>query len=259
MPRTFGNPGNYDLMKARQHGLRFFMIILITAMAVCYLAGLSTGLSLINSKLLSFICMVLPASLLFLARRRFNLILDSLQAASLAFRKGADGEGLTADDLSNLPDTYSVFHDVTHPSIGGNIDHIVVGPTGVFALETKNWRGMVTLSGPGTITVDGQHDKTKDGKAVLARAAELKKKIEALSNISTFVQAVMVFPKASVSVLPETRCALTVLRLDLLEEHLKRNSPRPLNPAQVATITSDLQALFKSPNAIDASALQLKS
>ena len=245
MPRTFGNPGNYDLMKARQHSIRFFMIILITLMFVCYLARLSTGLSLSNSKLLSLLCLFLPVALLYPARRRFNRILDGLQAASLAFRKGADGEGLTADGLSNLPDTYSVFHDVTHPCIGGNIDHIVVGPTGVFALETKNWRGMVTLSGAGNITVDGQHDKTKEGKAALARAAELKKKIEALSNISTFVQAVMVFPNASVSVQPETRCALNVQRLDRLEEFLKRPSSRPLTPAQVDAISRDLQALFK--------------
>lgn len=42
---------------------------------------------------------------------------------------------------------------------------------------------------------------------------------------------------------------LAVYRLDLLEECLTKPSPsRQLTPQQVATITSDLQALFK-PNA----------
>ncbi len=168
--------------------------------------------------------------------------------------KDAEGEELTSDSLSNLPDTYSVFHDLTHPSIGGNIDHIVVGPTGVFALETKNWKGHVSLSGPGILTVDGKHDNTKHGKAILGRALNLKRKIEALSNINTFVQAVMVFPLASVSVVQGTRCNLDFQTLKTLEEYLKRPSPsRALTPEQIATITRDLQTLFKptessSPN-----------
>ncbi len=132
--------------------------------------------------------------------------------------------------------------------IGGNIDHIVVGPTGVFALETKNWKGHVSLSGPGILTVDGKHDNTKHGKAILGRALNLKRKIEALSNISTFVQAVMVFPLASVSVEQGTRCNLDVQTLKTLEDYLKRPSPsRTLTPHQVTTITRDLNALFK-PN-----------
>jgi hypothetical protein len=247
MPKTFGNPGNYVLAEARRKFCRFLFVALFGLLILGYLCGLQHGLALSKNKYASLatLALLVPVAIAFFTRRHISRQADSLLDQAIAYRKGAEGEGLTADDLSNLPDTYSVFHDLTHPSIGGNIDHIVVGPTGVFALETKNWRGMVTLSGQGTLTVDGKHDKTKDGKAILGRALNLKKKIEALSNISTFVQAVMVFPKASVSVQPETRCVLTVLRLDLLEEHLKRPSSRPLTPAQVDTITRDLQALFK--------------
>lgn len=247
-PKTFGNPGNYVLAEARRKFCRFLFLALVGLLGIGYLSGLQHGLALSKNKYaaLASVALIVPLALAFFTRRQLTRQADKLMDEAIAYRKGAEGEGLTADALSDLPDTYSVFHDLTHPSIGGNIDHIVVGPTGVFALETKNWRGMVTLSGQGNITVDGQHDKTKDGKAVLARAAELKKKIEALSNISTFVQAVMVFPKASVNVQPETRCALTVLRLDLLEDYIKRPAPsRALNSAQVATITNDLQALFK--------------
>lgn len=247
MPKTFGNPGNYVLAEARRKFFRFIFITLVGLLILGYLCGLQHGLALSKNKYASLATMVLlvPVAIAIFARRQMSRQADKLMDQAIAYRKGAEGEGLTADDLSNLPDTYSVFHDLTHPSIGGNIDHIVVGPTGVFALETKNWKGHVSLSGQGILTVDGKHDNTKHGKAILGRALNLKKKIEALSNISTFVQAVMVFPLASVTVEPGTHCNLDVQTLKTLEDYLKRPTSRPLNPTQVATITSDLQALFK--------------
>jgi len=245
MPKTFGVPGNYVFAESRRKNLRFFLILICAVAFVSYFAGLSTGLSLAHLPILSFLCLILVALLMALAKRRISLILDDLQTAGIAFRKGVEGEALTADALSDLPDTFSVFHDLTHPSIGGNIDHIVVGPTGVFALETKNWKGHVNFSDQGEITVDGTYDHTKDGKAILGRALTLKKKIEALSNISTFVQAVMVFPLASLKDESGPRCNLHIQTLQTLEGYLKRPSSRILTSQQVATITGDLQALFK--------------
>ena len=247
MAKVFGTPGNFVFAEARRKFVRFLILIVLTVAAFFYMVGLQHGLCFEKSRHSLFISLVIGAVFLtvYLLRRYVSSYIDGMLETMVAFRKGGEGEAFTADAISDLPDTYSVFHDLTHPSIGGNIDHIVVGPTGVFALETKNWRGMVTLSGQGVVTVDGKHDHTRDGKAILGRALTLNKKIEALSNIKTFVQAVMVFPNASVSVAPDTRCALTVLRLDLLENYLKRPSSRPLTPQQVDTITSDLQALFK--------------
>jgi hypothetical protein len=63
---------------------------------------------------------------------------------------GASAELEVAELLANLPDTYMVLHDV-HLELDravrfdGNYlqtaqcDHIVVGPTGVFVIETKRW------------------------------------------------------------------------------------------------------------------------
>jgi hypothetical protein len=248
MPKTFGTPGNYVLAEARKKFCRYIVLVLIAAVVISYLCGLLHGLMFDkNPRSTSLVVIIMIiVGLVYCSRRYISRWTGKLMDDAIAFRKGAVGEGLTADDLSKLPDTYSVFHDLTHPSIGGNIDHIVVGPTGVFALETKNWKGHVNLSGQGVITVDGTRDETRHGKAILGRALNLKNKIEALSNISTFVQAVMIFPLASVKVDPGTRCNLDVQQLSHLEEYLKRPSPsRTLTPAQVTTITRDLVALFK--------------
>lgn len=62
-------------------------------------------------------------------------------------RLGFDGERYVAEKLSILiPKGYRVFHDfVFNMKPGGaatdfNIDHIVVGPAGVYAVETKTFR-----------------------------------------------------------------------------------------------------------------------
>lgn len=67
--------------------------------------------------------------------------------------KGARGEERVAGILKSLPDTYHVFNDF----VAGrkHVDHVVVGPAGVFSVETKFWRGKVTLE-DGHVLLDGQ-------------------------------------------------------------------------------------------------------
>ena len=54
-------------------------------------------------------------------------------------RSGILGEEAVADALAVLPSSYWVLHGVLTGH--GDVDHVVIGPTGVFALETKAWRG----------------------------------------------------------------------------------------------------------------------
>jgi len=52
------------------------------------------------------------------------------------YRLGFEGERYVAEELNQLmADGFRVFHDV--PFDGFNIDHVLVGPTGVFVIETK--------------------------------------------------------------------------------------------------------------------------
>ena len=36
-----------------------------------------------------------------------------------------------------------VFHDLAVPDSPGNVDHLVIGPTGVFVIDSKQWTGSV--------------------------------------------------------------------------------------------------------------------
>ncbi|MEI7900398.1 MAG: nuclease-related domain-containing protein, partial [bacterium] len=71
-----------------------------------------------------------------------------------SFFKGARGEESVAVLLAALPRGFHVFHDVLCGCAGG-IDHVVVGPNGVFVIETKCWAGPVTFEA-GAILADGQ-------------------------------------------------------------------------------------------------------
>lgn len=69
------------------------------------------------------------------------------------YLKGAIGEERVSKILEGLPDTYHVFNDFT---VGRyHVDHVVVGPGGVFSIETKFWSGKVTIE-EGALLVDGE-------------------------------------------------------------------------------------------------------
>ncbi len=72
-----------------------------------------------------------------------------------AFFKGARGEERVAMALSGLPGEFHVFHDLACGCELQGIDHVVLGPTGFFVIETKYWAGRVTME-QGEIRVNNQ-------------------------------------------------------------------------------------------------------
>jgi hypothetical protein len=61
-----------------------------------------------------------------------------------AWRRGAAGERRTARLLDRLThDGYVVFHDLAVPDSDANVDHLVIGPSGVFVIDSKQWTGSV--------------------------------------------------------------------------------------------------------------------
>ncbi|MFX1487984.1 MAG: nuclease-related domain-containing protein [Promethearchaeota archaeon] len=78
---------------------------------------------------------------------------------NFSFLQGAEGEEYVIRELSKLPDTYYVFNEYqfklpksvysksTQSYVRScKIDHLVVGPTGIFIIETKNWSAQRLLN-----------------------------------------------------------------------------------------------------------------
>ncbi len=72
---------------------------------------------------------IAPLSFIYIDKK-----LVSLEKERLSYRKGATGEATVGIVLENFPDEYRVIHDLTTPY--GNIDHIVIGPSGVYVIDT---------------------------------------------------------------------------------------------------------------------------
>jgi hypothetical protein len=65
-----------------------------------------------------------------------------------AWATGADGEVRTARFLESLrPEGFRVLHDRRIPGSRANIDHIVIGPPGVYVVETKSFAGRLKIRG----------------------------------------------------------------------------------------------------------------
>lgn len=81
------------------------------------------------------------------AARRQREKAARLQQSAELWERGAEGERRTAEALSALPsETWTVFHDLRWPGRRyANVDHVVVGPPGVFVIDSKNWSGTVAI------------------------------------------------------------------------------------------------------------------
>ena len=57
-----------------------------------------------------------------------------------AWERGAIGEEIMGNRLADLSESFRVLHDRRIPGTRANIDHIVVGPTGVWVIDAKRYK-----------------------------------------------------------------------------------------------------------------------
>jgi hypothetical protein len=69
-----------------------------------------------------------------------------------AWRRGAAGERRTARLLGPLErHGWAVLHDLALPRTRANLDHLVIGPGGVFVIDSKQYRGRLQLDSSGRL------------------------------------------------------------------------------------------------------------
>jgi hypothetical protein len=61
--------------------------------------------------------------------------------------KGRRGEDAIVEVLQALNDSCYIINDITLPASRGNIDHVLLTPKGIFAIETKHWEGDIVCNG----------------------------------------------------------------------------------------------------------------
>jgi hypothetical protein len=196
MAKVFGAAGKHAGRQSVEAFKRMFKTLFIFGLIVSFLeGGLLTTFVITHARPV----LILPAAtigifLLWLANYA-NRRVDKHETDRMSWRKGAVGEYEVGAELERLSDNYFLFNDV---DIGrGNIDHIVVGPTGFFAIETKDWKGVVDAGVKGQLKMNGE--TSTDPQKFLRRAMTLRDELVTMTRSnSLYVRAVMVFPKARV-------------------------------------------------------------
>ena len=119
--------------------------------------------------------------------------------------KGYRGERMVADLLGMLePLGFQVVHGLEYVDTHGNtknIDHTVIGATGVFAVETKNWNGRMWKA-EGNRLIHNGVDETRSVLQSLDQAKELRRRLNSAQVSVRWVSAVLVSAK---STLPDVR------------------------------------------------------
>ncbi len=130
--------------------------------------------------------------------------------------RGAKGEEQVGGVLDELAgDTWRVIHDA---SLGrGNVDHILIGPAGVFTVETK--------SHPGPVRVGRVHGAT------LSQAQAQRKAIERVTGER--VEPLIVFSRAWVDKPLAKRKGVRVMPARMLRGYFER-CPETLSAEEVA-------------------------
>ena len=181
--------------------------------------------------------------LMWLVPRLTSRRLDELERERESMRKGAAEEKSVAQTLSKLPDEFRVVNDVQTPT--GNLDHVVIGPTGVFVIETKNCRGKIGADEQGELTLNGMPATTACVKKFVSRVMATKERVQVLApGVDPFFQAVMVFTSAWVDAKFGSTGWAYCIRDDRLVKHIVDNKPsRRLSAVEVAVLAHAFASL----------------
>jgi hypothetical protein len=154
--------------------------------------------------------------------------------------QGIRGErevGRMLDDLRALG--YEVFYDI--PGKDFNVDHALIGPGGVFAIETKTLskRKGATVEYDGRrVRVDG-HEPDRDPVAQAEAVADfLAELLKGMTGEAVPVRPVVLYPGWWVSPLPRD-CRVWVLNPKAMQGFLAKQPPR-LKPRDVALFANRL-------------------
>lgn len=179
--RVYGSPGEAPRVMGL---LRAFWPLLLVCLVTGYLLRAlfpfpALGLSQVG--VLFFLVAVSSGILLAWGDRRLA-----------NFLKGAKGEEWVAHELAFLSSEYTVFNGLRLGKGRQNFDHIIVGPSGVFVVETKNWKGSIEFR-EGKLYAGGKEPSRPPLRQVKAATAELVAYLDDSGNGGIPVYSVLCF------------------------------------------------------------------
>lgn len=168
------------------------------------------------------------------------------------YKLGFQGERFVAEELNQLlRDGYEIFHDAPFGTY--NIDHVLVGPNGVFAVETKTRRKPFSEAGEKQykVSLTGealQFPNCRDTDSVDQIRRNVKSLAQWLTSATgdrTTVVGIIAIPGWSVT--PYADAELIVINPRQARSYIVGRSGARLDPAQIQRACHQLEERCKLP------------
>lgn len=244
MANIIGTAGGFMKDKALNRRLNalfvFFLALLFAALAIGWFSGYMWA----SRNLWSFGWLFGGVSLIILGVKRLDGLADIQLRESRKEEKGADGERDFVKYLKDLPDTYTVVCDLPFADSFGNIDLLVIGPTGVFSIDVKDWSGTVSADGNGELLWNGRPTSKPEMKRSVRRTMEFRNRVKALTNLDPYIQCVCAFLHTHVDAKWGTTGNVLCMRADHVAKYITNNRPQiPLQPVDIPRLVSAAKSL----------------
>lgn len=248
MAKVLGVSGRYVADQTREKRVEAIIVGLVTVSFTAASAGFLFGRALPDSRI-SPVLSITIATVLAVAAVVFGRLslrrMDALEKERLHMQRGADGESAIARILANFPDAFSVINDITTPL--GNIDHVVVGPTGVFVIDAKNWRGVVSADGRGELLLNGKPTDKPAVDALTNSVMRIRSRVLAQTpGLDTFFNGLLVFTSTRVEANWGTTRKIKCIRDEQLYDHIVESKfGNCLSPADVQRLTDAFESIAR--------------
>ncbi|MGO4859040.1 nuclease-related domain-containing protein [Arthrobacter sp. 2MCAF14] len=183
--------------------------------------------------------------------------LDPLTADSRPWYTGAVGELAVARVLARLGPEWTVLHAVPVGAGTSDIDHVVIGPAGVYTVNTKNQSNRRIWVAGRTLMVAGTKQRYLPN--AMHEAARAGKLLSAAAGLAVEVTGVLVFVEPKGITVRERPECITVLTDGQLLRWLNRRKPvhTPEQLARIVAVAALPETWHRRPAAPgDAVALQ---
>lgn len=137
-----------------------------------------------------------------------------------------------------------MIHDLTTPF--GNVDHVVIGPSGAYIIDTKNWKGIVGADGNSELLLNGKPTQKPEVKNLSRTIMRIKDKIKVLSALDPYVQGVLAFPSAWIEAKWGTTGYVHCVKEEQLYDYIVENKrSKKLNKKEIESISQAFLALAR--------------
>ena len=246
MAKVLGEAGRYTSEEALKKHHQLLLTGFLGIAFPSILLGCVLGLWLPFGKLSTIKALVIEIVLATAAVILAKIIvtkLDQIERGRRSMRKGAEGEVKVAQILSDFPDGFRVINGLSTPF--GDLDHVVVGPTGVFIVDTKNWKGVVAADGHGELLLNGKTTDKATIKPIVARTMSVREKVQTLCGFEPpFFKVLLAFPSAWIEARWGTTGAAFCVTDEQLYDHIvEGKAPKKVDTEEIESLALAFLAL----------------